>query len=96
MLSRISVSACSGLTDSLAAVCPNFTRKSDKSDALITPLSAAACALMISDSNAVLHSPGATNNFVSDKRLLYEQVVKVLDGIKRVPVENLAVATEVQ
>jgi biopolymer transport protein ExbD len=32
----------------------------------------------------------------ADKRLYYEQVVKVLDGIKRVPVENLAVATEVQ
>jgi len=32
----------------------------------------------------------------ADKRLYYEQVVKVLDGIKRVPVENLAVATEVE
>jgi biopolymer transport protein ExbD len=32
----------------------------------------------------------------ADKRLYYEQVVKVLDAIKRVPVENLAVATEVE
>ena len=32
----------------------------------------------------------------ADKHLYYEQVVKVLDGIKRVPVENLAVATEVE
>ena len=32
----------------------------------------------------------------ADRRLYYEQVVKVLDGIKRVPVENLAVATEVE
>jgi biopolymer transport protein ExbD len=32
----------------------------------------------------------------ADKHLYYEQVVKVLDGIKRVPIENLAVATEVQ
>jgi len=32
----------------------------------------------------------------ADRALVYEQVVKVLDAIKRVPVENLALATEVQ
>ncbi|HME71934.1 MAG TPA: biopolymer transporter ExbD [Myxococcota bacterium] len=32
----------------------------------------------------------------ADRTLAYEQVVKVLDSIKRVPVENLALATEVQ
>lgn len=32
----------------------------------------------------------------ADRKLLYEQVVTVLDAIKRVPVENLAVATEVK
>ena len=32
----------------------------------------------------------------ADKSLSFEKVVVVLDGIKRVPVENLAVATEVQ
>jgi biopolymer transport protein ExbD len=32
----------------------------------------------------------------ADRTLAYDQVVKVLDSIKRVPVENLALATEVQ
>ncbi|HTF36170.1 MAG TPA: biopolymer transporter ExbD [Myxococcota bacterium] len=32
----------------------------------------------------------------ADRALAYDQVVKVLDSIKRVPVENLALATEVQ
>jgi len=32
----------------------------------------------------------------ADRTLAYDQVVKVLDAIKRVPVENLALATEVQ
>ena len=32
----------------------------------------------------------------ADKGLVYEKVVTVLDGIKRVPIENLALATEVQ
>jgi biopolymer transport protein ExbD len=32
----------------------------------------------------------------ADRSLAYDQVVKVLDSIKRVPVENLALATEVQ
>lgn len=32
----------------------------------------------------------------ADRTLVYEEVVKVLDAIKRVPVENLALATELQ
>jgi len=32
----------------------------------------------------------------ADRTLAYDEVVKVLDSIKRVPVENLALATEVQ
>lgn len=32
----------------------------------------------------------------ADRTLAYDAVVKVLDSIKRVPVENLALATEVQ
>jgi len=32
----------------------------------------------------------------ADRALVYEEVVKVLDVIKSVPVENLALATEVQ
>lgn len=32
----------------------------------------------------------------ADRSLVYEEVVKVLDVIKQVPVENLALATEVQ
>ena len=32
----------------------------------------------------------------ADRALVYDQVVSVLDAIKRVPVENLALATEVQ
>lgn len=32
----------------------------------------------------------------ADRTLVYEEVVKVLDAIKRVPVENLALATEAQ
>ena len=32
----------------------------------------------------------------ADRSLIYEQVVEVLDAIKKVPVENLALATEAQ
>jgi biopolymer transport protein ExbD len=32
----------------------------------------------------------------ADRALVYDDVVKVLDAIKRVPVENLALATEVE
>jgi biopolymer transport protein ExbD len=32
----------------------------------------------------------------ADRTLVYDDVVKVLDAIKRVPVENLALATEVE